>query len=220
MFVKALDVLRLEVELSVSPQQFPLLVQNVVPGVDVLSPAYIYHLICVLLGVKFLPHGIYFAVQSVQREKPLHEGAQLNINYPYPALYVNREGYGYSARTALFYRRSLLIYLDQPEWLNHFQYSRAAADPSLRRIERVKLMPMQARYVYAEGSLLPSDLMPYVDDPIQISLPRFVDGNRWFWGDYTVLRRRSLFMSRGWIDPSSPSWCGAYRGVFWLNFVE
>lgn len=218
MFHKALDVLRLEVELSVSPQQFPLLVQNVVPGVDVLSPAYVYHLICALLGVKFLPHGIHFAVQSVQREKPLHEGAQLNIFYP--ALYVTRAVSSSAAQTALFYRRSLVIYLDQPEWLNRFQYSRAAANPSLRRIERVKLMPMQARYVYAEGSLLPSDLMPYVDDPIRISLPRFVDGNQWFWGDYTVVRRRSLFMSCGWIDPSSPSWCGAYRGVFWLNFVE
>lgn len=218
MFDKSISALRLEVELSLSSLQFPLLAQNVALGVDVLSPAYIYQLLCALLGVKFLPHGVHFAVQSVQREKPLHEGAQLNIHYPVmrPAPVVH----SYPTRTASFPRHSLLIYLDQPQWVNQFQYSRAAANPSLRRIDRVTLLPMQARYVYAEGALLSSDLMSYVDDPILLALPRFIENDQVFWGNYTVLRRRSLFMGDAWVDPSSERWCGAYRGVFWLNFVE
>jgi hypothetical protein len=218
MFDRSISALRLEVELSLSSLEFPLLAQHVAPGVDVPSPAYIYQLICRMLGVKFLPHGIHFAVQSVQREKPLHEGAQLNIHYP-----VMRTApviHNPLIRTTSFRRHSLLIYLDQPQWLNRFQYSRAAANPSLRRIERVTLLPMPARYVYAEGSLLSSDLMPYVDDPILLALPRFIENDQVFWDNYTVLRRRSLFMGDAWIDPSSARWCSAYRGVFWLNFVE
>ncbi|PJF28320.1 MAG: hypothetical protein CUN53_00725 [Phototrophicales bacterium] len=218
MFEKSITALLLEVELSLSSLQFPLLAQNVAPGVDVLSPAYIYQLICTLLGVKFLPHGVHFAVQSVQREKSLHEGAQLNIHYP-----VMRTApviHNPLIRTTSFRRHSLLIYLDQPQWVSQFQYSCATANPSLRRIERVTLLPMPARYVYAEGALLSSSLMLYVDDPIPLSLPRFIDNDRVFWDNYTVLRRRSLFMGDAWVDPSSERWCSAYRGVFWLNFVD
>jgi hypothetical protein len=218
MFDKSITALRLEVELTLSSLQFPLLAQNVAPGVDVLSPAYIYLLICSLLGIRFLPHGVHFAIQSVQREKVLHEGAQLNLHYPIP--HTIPIVHNPLIRTAPFPRRSLLIYLDQPQWLSQFQYSRAAANPSLRRIDRVTLLPMQARYVYAEGALLSGDLMSLVDDPILLSLPRFIENDRVFWDNYTVLRRRSLFMGDAWVDPTASRWCGAYRGVFWLNFVE
>jgi hypothetical protein len=218
MFERSLTALRLEVELSLSALESPLIAQNVALGVDVLSPAYIYQVICGLLGMKFLPHGVHFAVQSVQREKPLHEGVQLNIHYPVmrTAQIVRKP----VIRAVPSPRYSLLIYLDQPQWLNRFQYSRASANPSLRRIEPVTLLPMPARYVYAEGALLSSDLMPYVDDPIPLALPRFIENGVVFWDNYTVLRRRSLFMGDAWVDPSSARWCGAYRGVFWLNFVE
>ncbi len=218
MYQRSIKVLRLEVELSTALLQFPWLASNVALGVDILTPAYVYRLICVLLGIKFLPHGVHFAVQSVWREKLLHEGALLN--FCHPAQPVAAFTHSSLSRTALSRRHSLLIYLDQPQWLNLFRYSLTRANPSLRRIEQVKLLPMPARYVYAEGTLLSSDLMPYVNDPILLDLPRFVDNNQVFWDRYVVQRCRSLFMGEAWIDPDSARWYNTCRGVFWLKFVE
>jgi hypothetical protein len=225
---KTSEALRLEVELSELLLQSPLVLRNLLPGVDVPSMAFIYELICTLMGVKFLPHGVHFAVQGVKHEKLLHEGAQPNIHRPYP-MCIDRENYTQAAynrsmSTAPIKRRSLVIYIDRPEWLNYFKCSRAGAGLVLRRIECVRLLLMPARHVYAEGSLLPSDLMPYVYDPIKFAMPRFVGGDQTLWDDYLILPHRSRLSQSCeesvWVDPSHPSWCSAARGVFWLSIVD
>lgn len=244
-----MHMLKVELEGLTTSFRYPHFMAGRHPTFPMPPPATLYGQICSAVGDWVDPKGLEFGYVFT------HEGIAQDIEHchilevsksrrnfewqeaEYPA---NIEGVVNPFRRDFFFRPRLTLYLNRPDWLEHFRSPRYAVvlgrSQDLATYTRVTVVELQqSEQAYYEHTLLPYDeWRTRIGRGVSLVMPRFLDyyhkrepqferyialQERVHTNGEAVLHYEGQSL-RHWIDPETPEWQGVQRGVALHRFVE
>jgi CRISPR-associated protein Cas5t len=237
-------VLKIVAEGSITSFRRPHFMVGIQPTFRMPPPATIYGHICSALGDTVPPEGIQFAyhftshagfsdvehtiIVSESETKRKLKGT----DYP-EALHGSVQPF----KRELLFRPRLILYVNQPEWIDAFRHPRYAVvlgrSQDLFTYTSLEVIELQqVEHAYFEHTLLPYDMAVQVGEGFTELLPRFIDYENKrvsTFARYLLLENRVLsedfwFSNEDephlfWIDPTSPQQNGYHLGLAFHTFV-
>jgi CRISPR-associated protein Cas5t len=241
-------VLKVELEGLTTSFRYPHFMWGRHPTFPMPPPATIYGHICSAVGEWVDPRGLMFGY-IFMHDDALPNGYATDLEHCH-ALTVakprakfewkgeqvntNLEGTMNPLKRDFFFRPHLTLYLNQPDWLEHFRAPRypvvLGRSQDLATYTRIAVVELEERDdAYYEHTLLPWAWRVRTGRGVTVTMPRFVDyhNNRQPQFDrYVALTTRDVLLRyerdplTHWVDPNTETWRGCQRGVAWHRFVE
>ncbi|MCB9102413.1 MAG: type I-B CRISPR-associated protein Cas5 [Anaerolineales bacterium] len=237
-------VLKIVAEGITTSFRYPHFMQQIHPSFQMPPPATIYGHICSAVGEWVNPTGLQFAYHFT------YHGVTSDLEHIIVAgpgkgkfeiggkkyVEVLRGTMNPFERELLFNPR-LTLYLNRPEWVNHFRSPRYAVvlgrSQDLFTYTQVEVIELtQAEQAYFEHTIVPYEWAVKVQQGVTVLLPRYLDyeQNRDpYFSRYLVVRERvfsqnfliydAAAQQDYWIDPRSPTVKKAQLGLCFHSFT-
>ncbi len=236
-------VLKVVAEGLTTSFRYPHFMQGVHPTFEMPPPATIYGHICSAVGEWVDPTGIEFAYRFTHEGKfsdveHIHLLAPATGRLPGTTLPKVLEGAINPFKREMLFRPRLVLYLNQPAWIEAFRSPRypvvLGRSQDLFTYTDVQVVELeQAERAYFEYTLAPYQMTQHIASGYVVSMPRYLDyasGRYPTFARYVVLNRRvhsSEFLhfegqrseTTYWIDPASTEMSDAYLGLWFHSFV-
>ncbi|MBI1298732.1 type I-B CRISPR-associated protein Cas5 [bacterium] len=240
-------VLKVVAEGQITSFRYPHFMQQIHPTYWMPPPSTIYGHISSALGEWFNPAGVSFAYQFTYEAKvkdvehiivlsPTGERSKL------PGTDITKvlEGNVNPFDRELLFRPRLVLYINQPEWIDAFRSPRYAVvlgrSQDLFTYTSIEVIDLeQADRAYFEHTLAPHEMALQFGRGISVLMPRYVDNERNrapTFQQYVMLQNRvhlpdserlqfsNVSYGPYWIDPSSAVDKGSHLGLPFLTFVD
>jgi len=229
-----MQALRIVMAGAVTSFRYPYFIQGTQPTFEMPPPATLYGHVCSALGELVDPETFRVAVHFVHNGK--------FVDYEHTHMYgANRPLPLSPTRRELLFQPRLTLYIDRPDWLDHFRSPRYVVtlgrSQDLMRYAPVECVTLQrVPAVYLENTLLPLNEVGHryrVGGYSARTMPRLLSPERSpIWSQYALVHSRQLTAIDDhdqahdqaddgyWADPDSALWRGAPRGVGWLSFGD
>ncbi|HNP70262.1 MAG TPA: CRISPR-associated protein Cas5 [Kouleothrix sp.] len=237
-----MQVLKVVAEGITTSFRYPHFVQGVQPTFEMPPPATIYGHICSALGQWVDPGGIAFAYHftaqgRVDDVEHVHMLTSSSGKLPGTKLPKVLEGSINPFKRTLLFQPRLTLYLNRPEWLPAFRSPHYAVvlgrSQDLCWYTQIEVIDLsEAHEAYFEHTLLPYAMATQIRVGMVVSMPRYLDNTRNrapTFDRYLVLQQRVWSREmlqfgdtaqRYIVDPQSPVYSGARRGLVFQRFVE
>ncbi len=240
-----MQVLKIELEALTTSFRYPHFMWGRHPTFPMPPPATIYGHICSAIGEWVEPEGLEFGyvfthsgeVTDLEHCHALSvAGSRASFEWASEKIRANLEGTVNPLKRDFLFRPHLTLYLNRPDWLEHFRTPRYAVvlgrSQDLATYTRVSVLDLDERdEVYYEHTLLPFSWRTRTGRGVTLTMPRFVDYQRNRepqFERYIALQERE-FTSRWlrfadqplkhWVDPETPELNGCRRGIVLHRFV-
>ncbi|RMH05453.1 MAG: CRISPR-associated protein Cas5 [Nitrospirae bacterium] len=240
-----MQVLKVVAEGVTTSFRYPHFMQHIHPTYELPPPTTIYGHICSALGDWFDPHGVRFSYHFVHSGRTkdvehvilLRSGRGRLKGSHFPKVLEGRVN---PFQRDLLFQPRLTLYVNRPEWVDAFRSPRYAVvlgrSQDLFTYTNVEVIELQqATRAYFEHTLLPHDMAIQIGRGVTVTMPRFLDYYRNrspSWERYIVHKDRVLLPDDApvrfshirygpyWIDPTTPAYKEAHRGVMFLSFID
>ncbi len=236
-------VLKVVAEGLTTSFRYPHFMQQIHPTFPMPPPATIYGHIASALGKWFDPQGVKFAYHFTYAAKT-RDIEHIILLTPSSGNLKGRddpkvlEGNVNPFDRELLFQPRLTLYINRPEWESAFRSPRYAVvlgrSQDLFTYTDVDVLDLvQSPHAYFEHTLLPYSTTRYTNRGFAVLMPRYLDYTHKRYptfARYFVVQERldseSDFLWFGekpeklyWVDPTTPEYGGAKRGLIFLSFV-
>lgn len=212
-----MQAVRVSVAGPVTSFRHPHFLHGVQPSYDMPPPATLYGHVCSALGERVAPDSFRVAFHFSYGGRWL--------DYEHTHLFGGNKPKLSPFERELLFQPRLLLYIDRPDWIEHFRCPRypvtLGRSQDLMVYERVDVVTLeQSADAYIAQTMLPREAADHLRQRTTVTLPRYVNAaRRPTWGQYAQVGKAQSFDRPAWTDPDAPRWRGRARAVYWLTFV-
>lgn len=238
-----MKVLKIVAEGITTSFRYPHFMQQIHPTFDMPPPATIYGHICSVLGEWFDPIGVKFAYRFTSEAKTtdiehvivLSASSSKLKGTDFPKVL---EGRVTPFDRELLFRPKLVLYINQPQWVDAFRSPKYAVSlgrsQDLFTYTDISVIDVEeSERAYFEHTLAPHDMALQFGRGITVLMPRYLDYSRNrqpHFQQYVILKDRVFLPNERfqfshitygpyWVDPTSADVKGAHLGLQFLSFV-
>lgn len=240
-----MQVLKVIAEGITTSFRYPHFMQQIHPTFDMPPPATVYGHICSALGNWFQPIGVQFAYHftSAGKVSDLEHIIMLSpTTGKMKGTSISKviEGNINPFDRELLFNPRFTLYVNRPEWLDAFRSPRYAVvlgrSQDLFSYTSVEVIELeQSDRAYFEHTLLTDDMALQIGRGVTVTMPKFLDYERNrtpVWGRYLLHKQRIVLPDEAplqfshvdygpyWVDPTTPEFKGAHRGLQFLSFTD